>query len=614
MGRLFALMLLCIESVSAQNFIKNPSFEDHRSLDCLTCHILPERFAGIMQGWRNLTGSNLHICDCNYKRNSTEINYNYCPSDQVKPYDGCTMIEMEYMPSCYDFNHNTRGCASYLSSKLSEPLEIGKTYEVSFWINIQKPEDPEYTKHIGFMLYPEYPVNRNGEMLGGSAFLIDDSSYNSWNKVKWVVQPVCKLQYLAIGVFRSPDGPPVHGKPHRNVYYIDQVSVEKIPDTRKEQEVAIPFCNYDHQVRPHVREVDGVTCYFNFKDSSFLQEYQGALDSFALRMLENPQLAFMISGHTDSIGSNNLELSSKRIAQVLLYLEKKHGIPKERFVRVSAGSSEPIASNTTERGRKLNRRVEIKQVDCGLPMVIYRNLLLHVFDAQYNEAYKLLRFWLSIADDEHKLLILFDPRIEVLRKNKEWSQIENQVKKSYSKYKNEQLAYQLDSLWAEDQKYRTLGYYLENLAAYVQGIDKTDTRWDIRFPDQQDSILVKLDEEHYHAFVKFNEKKDWPRISEIGKRPAKSAFLIVNHTMDTIILTRYMAKIKRKCEEGEAEWLFYATMYDRLQTIKGLPQRFGTQYKVIDESKNQYELFPLEDAAKVNQWRKEIGMEAIEGF
>lgn len=55
-------------------------------------------------------------------------------------------------------------------------------------------------------------------------------------------------------------------------------------------------------------------------------------------------------------------------------------------------------------------------------------------------------------------------------------------------------------------------------------------------------------------------------------------------------------------------------MYDRLMTCRGLPQRYGTQFRVVDESKNQYELFPLEDPVGVNQRRKALGLGALAGF
>ena len=68
-----------------------------------------------------------------------------------------------------------------------------------------------------------------------------------------------------------------------------------------------------------------------------------------------------ISGHTDSDGEEvyNQKLSEKRAEAVLEYLTKK-GIDKARLSSIGYGESKPIKDNSTEKGKKLNRRVEFK--------------------------------------------------------------------------------------------------------------------------------------------------------------------------------------------------------------------------------------------------------------
>jgi len=76
---------------------------------------------------------------------------------------------------------------------------------------------------------------------------------------------------------------------------------------------------------------------------------------------DNPNLEIEIGGHTDNIGSvaYNLELSRERAKAVTLYLVSK-GIRISRIKFKGYGRSIPIASNETEEGRQLNRRVEFK--------------------------------------------------------------------------------------------------------------------------------------------------------------------------------------------------------------------------------------------------------------
>jgi OOP family OmpA-OmpF porin len=67
----------------------------------------------------------------------------------------------------------------------------------------------------------------------------------------------------------------------------------------------------------------------------------------------------IIQGHTDSSGDSyyNLILSEKRaraVANKLLEL----GISPSRITVIGKGESMPVASNNTEDGKRLNRRIE----------------------------------------------------------------------------------------------------------------------------------------------------------------------------------------------------------------------------------------------------------------
>ena len=72
-----------------------------------------------------------------------------------------------------------------------------------------------------------------------------------------------------------------------------------------------------------------------------------------------------VEGNTDSTGaaSVNMTLSEKRALAVKNYILKNFpNIQAPRFQTIGRGSSNPVASNTTETGRQLNRRTEIKVV------------------------------------------------------------------------------------------------------------------------------------------------------------------------------------------------------------------------------------------------------------
>jgi len=70
---------------------------------------------------------------------------------------------------------------------------------------------------------------------------------------------------------------------------------------------------------------------------------------------------FVVAGHTDSVGaeSYNYELGQRRASRVAGYLVNREGVDPTQLRVVSYGASKPIADDTTARGRRSNRRVEI---------------------------------------------------------------------------------------------------------------------------------------------------------------------------------------------------------------------------------------------------------------
>jgi outer membrane protein OmpA-like peptidoglycan-associated protein len=106
---------------------------------------------------------------------------------------------------------------------------------------------------------------------------------------------------------------------------------------------------------------DGVT--FDFGKANLKSQFYPALDNVASTLAEFNQTIVEVSGHTDSIGSDaaNQTLSVQRANSVGNYLIGK-GLVRERFEIVGFGKTRPIASNDTDSGRALNRRVEIRVV------------------------------------------------------------------------------------------------------------------------------------------------------------------------------------------------------------------------------------------------------------
>lgn len=88
------------------------------------------------------------------------------------------------------------------------------------------------------------------------------------------------------------------------------------------------------------------------------------LDRVADLLKNKTKNAVSLEGHADSTGSATLNqsLSEDRARAVAVALTER-GVPKERLQTAGFSFNRPVASNTTEDGRKLNRRVEVVILD-----------------------------------------------------------------------------------------------------------------------------------------------------------------------------------------------------------------------------------------------------------
>jgi outer membrane protein OmpA-like peptidoglycan-associated protein len=105
----------------------------------------------------------------------------------------------------------------------------------------------------------------------------------------------------------------------------------------------------------------GALINFDFDSAQIHTESYPLLDEFGKALKSGlADGSFIIAGHTDSVGTTeyNNELSMRRANSVTDYLMVHHGIDPDRLTMKGYGETRPIASNDSEKGRSLNRRVE----------------------------------------------------------------------------------------------------------------------------------------------------------------------------------------------------------------------------------------------------------------
>ena len=91
-----------------------------------------------------------------------------------------------------------------------------------------------------------------------------------------------------------------------------------------------------------------------------LPEDRPLLDVLADALGRIPDRTFLVRGHTADVGTAESQfLLSEERARVVAAELAERGIPADRFVFQGLGGTEPVGDNTTEEGRRMNRRVEI---------------------------------------------------------------------------------------------------------------------------------------------------------------------------------------------------------------------------------------------------------------
>jgi outer membrane protein OmpA-like peptidoglycan-associated protein len=125
-----------------------------------------------------------------------------------------------------------------------------------------------------------------------------------------------------------------------------QVAVSKVPGTN----FPVPVIRFHYEERT----------FFDSGSTIVRPESDKILDVLAEQMKRDlPDTSLVILGHTDSVGADeyNNNLSLNRAAAVMRKLAQR-GVNLEQMSTVGIGESQPIATNATDTGKALNRRVE----------------------------------------------------------------------------------------------------------------------------------------------------------------------------------------------------------------------------------------------------------------
>jgi hypothetical protein len=219
---------------------------------------------------------------------------------------------------------------------------------------------------------------------------------------------------------------------------------------------------------------------------------------------------------------------------------------------------------------------------------------------QFDSCFKYLNRAVEI---DTALNALLDPDFMAARKDPRWKTFEDHLvsmlnKKYHDPYADPEFAKALWRLSANDQGFfNEIGISVRKLGMRSS---VTSALWKAK---------LMLSEENQKELENLLQRKGWPKIKDVGPEAVMAAYLVVQHA-DGRMQAKYLPEVKKSCEADEIPWERYALLYDRMCVNENIPQRYGTHTR-YNEKTGKEELYPLEDATKVNQWRKETGLDPL---
>jgi hypothetical protein len=225
-------------------------------------------------------------------------------------------------------------------------------------------------------------------------------------------------------------------------------------------------------------------------------------------------------------------------------------------------------------------------------------------DGQIDSAQKYLIIAMNIEPVARPLT---DPDLLAIRETKLWADFENNLitllnKRSGNPIKDVDYAKALWKIQCMDQ----YCFYETILAVRKLGPDSPVVNALRRLQKMQN-------QKNLEELELLLQEIGWPKRSQVGPDAAGAAFFVLQHS-DASAQKKYLPMFEKCCRENEADWQQYALMFDRMRINMNLPQRYGTHSNLDNRATGESLLYPLEDETKVDEWRKEIGLEPLKDY
>lgn len=367
------LFRFCDGDLKSQNLVPNSSFEEYTDFNHTTTG-----------NWQKVQRSDSPDY-FNTNRQISEDNMADRYTGIPGPNTGSGFIGI----FCYNQNaeKGIRSVREYVEVSLSDSLAKDNLYKVSISI-IPDRESNVSVKQIGVLFSP-VPLlfKKDGGLFTVTPQVVyelpQEDNISGWLSLQTYYRAMGGEKFIVLGNFRDDRSTilyqriPLRDKGKKNkwnltrndrvaYYYIDDVVVEweadKVSVIPAEETTFSDMLNINEIAKDSAIILRNIQ--FDFNSYDLLPQSYAEINKLYHLMKDNPSVKIKLEGHTDNTGSAeyNEVLSLKRVESVALYLISK-GIGPDRIEVIGYGYSNPVASNLTEEGRALNRRVAFKIIE-----------------------------------------------------------------------------------------------------------------------------------------------------------------------------------------------------------------------------------------------------------
>jgi hypothetical protein len=147
------------------------------------------------------------------------------------------------------------------------------------------------------------------------------------------------------------------------------------------------------------------------------------------------------------------------------------------------------------------------------------------------------------------------------------------------------------------------------------GIDDQEARQDLSPERMQDTAWARAtlrgDSMRTARLRAIVAEYGWPYGSRAGREAADAAFLILQHSPAHDFQKEMLPTVEALAREGSIPSSDAALLIDRVLMHDGLPQRYGTQFELVE---GRWVLHPVEDEEGLEERRRSMGLPGMEEY